>query len=80
MIIQTIILALILHFVFVVLFKSRFEYSIPGAARLPQRIKKTFDPQQRINDGKLIPSDKLRIELLKPIATNTPGGAVITQV
>ncbi len=39
------------------------------------KIKKTFDPEQRVNDGKLIPSDKLYIELLKPIAPNTPGGA-----
>ena len=37
------------------------------------KIKKTFDPEQRINDGKLIPSDRLSIELLKPIAPNIPG-------
>ncbi|MEE9212851.1 MAG: FAD-linked oxidase C-terminal domain-containing protein [Phycisphaeraceae bacterium] len=44
-----------------------------------QRIKKAFDPGRRINDAKVIPSDKLRIELLKPAASNSPGGALITQ-
>ena len=44
------------------------------------KIKKTFDPDQRINDAKLVPSDRLFVELLKPIAINTPGGAVVTQV
>lgn len=39
-------------------------------------VKKTFDPDQRINDAKLIPSDKTTIELLKPIAANVPGGAL----
>jgi len=29
-----------------------------------QRIKNAFDPRHRINDGKLVPSDTLRIELL----------------
>jgi len=38
-------------------------------------IKKSLDPAQRVNDGKLIPSDKLYIELLKPVAANIPGGA-----
>ena len=40
------------------------------------RIKEVFDPQRRINDAKLIPSDRLVIELLKPAATNVPGGAL----
>lgn len=45
--------------------------------RLFLGVKKTFDPQQRINDGKLIPSDKLTIELLKPHPTfNVAGGAL----
>lgn len=44
-----------------------------------QNIKKTFDPHQRINDGKHIPSDKLHIELLTPLK-NQAGGALITQV
>ncbi len=39
-------------------------------------IKKTFDPDQRINDSKNIPSDKLRIDIFKPIAANVPGGAL----
>lgn len=40
------------------------------------RIKEVFDPQRRINDAKLIPSDRLVIELLKPTTTNVPGGAL----
>lgn len=40
------------------------------------RVKKTFDPKQRFNDAKLVPSDKLYIELLKPVAPNVPGGAL----
>ncbi len=43
------------------------------------RIKRAFDPKRRINDAKLIPSDKLHVELLTPV-TNQPGGAVVTQV
>ncbi len=39
------------------------------------KIKKAFDPEQKSNDGKLIPSDKLIIELLRPISLNTTGGA-----
>jgi glycolate oxidase len=31
-----------------------------------QRVKEAFDPQQRLNAGKLIPSDKIKITLLKP--------------
>ena len=38
-------------------------------------IKKTFDPDQRFNEAKLVPSDRLSIELLKPIATNVAAGA-----
>jgi glycolate oxidase len=30
------------------------------------RVKLAFDPGERINAGKLIPSDKLRVTLLKP--------------
>ena len=30
------------------------------------RLKHAFDPEERINAGKLIPSDKLRVTLLKP--------------
>jgi glycolate oxidase len=30
------------------------------------RVKLAFDPQERINAGKMIPSDKLRVSLLKP--------------
>ncbi len=31
-----------------------------------QRIKSAFDPQQQINAGKLLPSDKVQVQLLKP--------------
>ncbi len=40
------------------------------------KIKKSLDPDQRVNDAKNIPSDKLTIEVLKPIAANIPGGAL----
>jgi glycolate oxidase len=40
------------------------------------RVKKAFDPSQRANEGKLIPSDRMTIELLKPVATNVAGGAL----
>jgi len=48
----------------------------PATIQLFQAVKKAFDPGQRINDGKLIPSDRRRIELLKPVAANVPGGAL----
>lgn len=57
------------------------------------RIKEAFDPDRRINDAKLIPSDRLTIELLAHDAHDTPdahgvvgmqanqaGGALVTQV
>src|SRR4051812_34079624 len=31
-----------------------------------QRVKEAFDPEERVNAGKLLPSDKVRVELLKP--------------
>jgi glycolate oxidase len=31
-----------------------------------QRVKEAFDPHERINAGKLLPSDKVRVTLLKP--------------
>ncbi|MAE64910.1 MAG: FAD-binding oxidoreductase [Phycisphaeraceae bacterium] len=39
-------------------------------------LKKTFDPDQRLNDAKLVPSDRMTIEILKPVAANVPGGAM----
>jgi len=39
------------------------------------RIKETFDPDRRINDGKMVPSPKIDIQILKPV-TNSPGGAM----
>ncbi len=40
------------------------------------RVKQSFDPRRRINDGKLVPSDTLRIELKRPVSVNVPGGAL----
>jgi len=31
-----------------------------------QRVKDAFDPDDRINAGKLLPSEKVKVELLKP--------------
>jgi glycolate oxidase len=31
-----------------------------------QRVKEAFDPDERVNAGKLLPSDKVRVTLLKP--------------
>ena len=31
-----------------------------------QNIKRALDPGERINAGKLLPSDKVRVQLLKP--------------
>jgi len=47
-----------------------------------KKIKATFDPDHRINDGKHIPSDRLHIELLTPVTPgkNQAGGALVTQV
>jgi glycolate oxidase len=42
------------------------------------RIKQTFDPTRQLNDGKLIPSDRITIELLKPAAPGSPGGASVS--
>ncbi len=39
-------------------------------------IKEVFDPGRRVNDGKLIPSPKLQVELLQPVSPNIPGGAL----
>ena len=39
-------------------------------------LKKTFDPKQKFNDAKLIPSDKLRVELHQAPMANVPGGAM----
>jgi glycolate oxidase len=41
-----------------------------------QRIKEALDPEHLVNDAKLIPSDRLTIELLEPVAANVPGGAM----
>ncbi len=31
-----------------------------------QRVKEAFDPGERINAGKLLPSKKVQVDLLKP--------------
>lgn len=41
-----------------------------------QNLKNAFDPEHRCNDGKLIPSHTLRIDLMKPTAINVPGGVM----
>lgn len=41
-----------------------------------RRIKETFDPRRRINDGKLIPSEKPVVQLDHPLTPNIPGGAL----
>jgi len=40
------------------------------------RIKEALDPDRRINDGKLIPSPKIDIRLVRPVAAGVPGGAL----
>ena len=30
------------------------------------RVKEAFDPGERINAGKLIPSEKIKVQLIKP--------------
>jgi glycolate oxidase len=42
-----------------------------------KRIKATFDPTLNLNEGKLIPSDRISIEIIEPIGQNSPGGALI---
>jgi glycolate oxidase len=41
-----------------------------------QRIKHTFDPNEVINAGKMIPSDKIVVDLLHPVGAGVPGGAM----
>lgn len=47
----------------------------PATLAAFMQIKLAFDPHQRCNDAKLIPSDKLTIELLRPVSRNVAGGA-----
>lgn len=47
----------------------------PDTIKAFQEIKNSFDPDQLINDAKNVPSEKLYVELLKPMATNMAGGA-----
>ena len=60
--------ALICAVVFCVYANSlRVPYLFDDATmRQFQHVKRAFDPQERINAGKLIPSDKVRVSLLKP--------------
>jgi len=41
-----------------------------------KRIKHTFDADERMNLGKLIPSEKLFVDLTKPTGARQPGGAL----
>jgi glycolate oxidase len=41
-----------------------------------ERIKGVFDPDERINAGKLLPSERVDSDLLRPTAPNVPGGAM----
>jgi glycolate oxidase len=41
------------------------------------RVKLAFDPDRRLNDGKLIPSPRREIELLRHPAPGSPGGALV---
>lgn len=41
------------------------------------KLKHTFDPEERINAGKKLPSDRLKIDLLHPVGAGVPGGAMV---
>lgn len=40
------------------------------------KLKRTVDPDGLCNEGKLIPSDRLEVQLLEPASANNPGGAM----
>lgn len=42
-----------------------------------EQIKRAFDPHDRVNAGKLVPSDRVAVDLTKPMAARTPGGAMV---
>jgi glycolate oxidase len=42
-----------------------YQFDRPTMAQF-QRVKEAFDPQERINAGKLLPSEKVKVTLLKP--------------
>ncbi len=48
----------------------------PATIRLFKRLRRALDPEGRFNEGKLIPSDRLSIELVRPVSANVPGGAL----
>ncbi len=48
----------------------------PPAMAAFATLKNALDPKQQLNPGKLIPSDRLKVDLLKPTASNSPGGAL----
>ena len=39
-------------------------------------IKWAFDPDERINAGKMMPSEKVKVDLVGPVAPRVPGGAL----
>ncbi|MBI1337165.1 MAG: FAD-binding protein [Phycisphaera sp.] len=49
----------------------------PQTLRTFTDIKTALDPGHHINDGKLIPSDTLHIELMQPATPRSPGGAMV---
>ncbi len=55
------------------LMKKQFT---PATIEWFRKIKDCFDPHHLLNDGKLIPSTTLEIQLIKPVAVNVPGGAM----
>jgi len=48
----------------------------PATLQTFTAIKRAFDPDGRINEGKLLPSDRVEIELMKHPAPSSPGGAM----
>ena len=48
----------------------------PPTLRFFENIKAAFDPDSILNDGKLIPSPRVDIQLLHPVKPNVPGGAM----
>ncbi len=42
-----------------------YQFDAPTMRQF-ERVKLAFDPEERINVGKLIPSDKLKIDLTQP--------------
>lgn len=50
----------------------------PDALNAFRHVRHAFDPEGSLNEGKLLPSDRLQIELIKPAAPRSPGGALVS--